>query len=673
MDTAVAQVFDIPELANALASHLEKNTLATLVLTCRQFKIIFESWLYRDLTLSSGIVFGGLLLHSTRSVHALSRNIQHIRSLTCGLEEIGYLFNCLLRYQIQIATSTTTDNPFAITSVGSLSSSLPLSRRPRWVPPPDVPPRTCHVIPLAPMQRLVSLKIDVMPSRPNVKIRYRMPTSTDADINVRQICWIIQQSPQLKSLDIARLSVKSHTEMQLLAATVGGLSCLQKIRLSIRTMEEVWQRGFSKMFFTLPRSVMTCKLFGVELSRRMFFRRRGNFYVGSDQEDDAESELDPKDKEWIELARKGYERRNHSELDHEDDQDDIQEVCRRTETLSQLTKFVPWKMNGASSDDILAVFDHCPNIEHLDVPCVSQVGNELESLVRSIKERCPRIRTLSSKRGNDSRHLFCLMETSPHQQLREVKITNWNYTFDNAITRRAFECHSITLRKVDIRYAFGIGSKGILAILELCGSLEVLIKHPGQCESRSVLTLSDAISVPWACKKIRHLEINIGLPEVSQDPYYARSAPVVLSEEERQHFADLERFYRQIGSLVSLEYLDMRAMSVDIEGNPTESTDMNSSKCTFPAMLNLPDCAMGWPGYLNLLAGWVKLKELRGSVQATTDEAKVTVGVQEIEWIAAHWPSLECVAFFTWDGDVKDQRFIRLRDELRPGLSLWQY
>ncbi|KAG9062398.1 hypothetical protein KI688_005313 [Linnemannia hyalina] len=673
MDTAVAQVFDIPELANALASHLEKNALATLVLTCRQFKIIFEPWLYRDLTLSSGIVNGGLLLHSTRSLRALSRNIQHIRSLTCGPEEIGYLFNCLLRYHVQTATGATTDNAFTITSVGSLSSSLPLSRRPRWVPLPDVPPRTCHVIPLAPMQRLVSLKIDLMSSRPNVKIRYRMPTSTDADITVRQICWIIQQSPQLTSLDIVRLSVKSHTEMQLLAATIGGLSYLQKIRLSIRTMEEVWQRGFSKMFFTLPRSVKTCELFSVELSRRMFFRHRGNFYPDPDQEDDAESELDPKDKEWIELAKKGYERRNHSELDHEEDQDDIQEVRCRTETLSLLNKFVPWKMNGASSDDILAVFDHCPNIEHLDVPCVSQVGNELESLVRSIKERCPRIRTLSSKRGNDCRHLFSFMETLPHQQLQEVKMTNWNHTFDNAITRRAFESHSTTLRKVDIHHAFGIGSKGVLAILELCGSLEVLITHPGQCESRNVLTLSDAISVPWSCKTIRHLEITIGLPEVSQAPYYARAAPVVLSEEERQQFADLERFYRQIGSLTTLEYLDMRAVSVDIEGNATESTEMNSCKCTFPAMLNLPDCATGWPGYLNLLAGWVNLKELRGSVHVTTDETKVTVGVQEIEWIATHWPSLECVAFFTWDSDVKDQRFMRLRDELRPGLSLWQY
>lgn len=42
IDTAVARLFDIPELVNAIASHLEKSVLTILVLTCRQFKILFE-------------------------------------------------------------------------------------------------------------------------------------------------------------------------------------------------------------------------------------------------------------------------------------------------------------------------------------------------------------------------------------------------------------------------------------------------------------------------------------------------------------------------------------------------------------------------------------------------------------------------------------------------------
>lgn len=117
----------------------------------------------------------------------------------------------------------------------------------------------------------------------------------------------------------------------------------------------------------------------------------------------------------------------------------------------------------------------------------------------------------------------------------------------------------------------------------------MLIKRRCQGEGGDFLTISDAIPVSWTCKKIRHLEITFGLPEVSRDPYYARVTPVVLPEEERQQFADLERFYRQIGSLVALEYLDIRAVRVDIEGNATGSTGMSTCKCVFPAMLNLPD------------------------------------------------------------------------------------
>lgn len=158
----------------------------------------------------------------------------------------------------------------------------------------------------------------------------------------------------------------------------------------------------SKIFVALPLSVRTCKLFAY---RGVFFSHQGKLYLDSNHVDEAESELDPKDKERIKLATKGYER-NHGELDHEEDQDDVQEVRRRTEPLSLLNNFVPWRMNDTSSDDILAVFDHCPNIEHLDVHCGLHVGDELESLARSIKERCLHSRTLSSKNSLDCRHLF---------------------------------------------------------------------------------------------------------------------------------------------------------------------------------------------------------------------------------------------------------------------------
>ncbi|KAG0272524.1 hypothetical protein BGZ95_011734, partial [Linnemannia exigua] len=90
-----------------------------------------------------------------------------------------------------------------------------------------------------------------------------------------------------------------------------------------------------------------------------------------------------------------------------------------------------------------------------------------------------------------------------------------------------------------------------------------------------------------------------------------------------------------------------------------------------PGMLGIRDDEMGRPGYLDLLSGLVKLKELRGSVRVTTNEAKATVGDREMEWIGSHLPALERVAFFKWESFV-NVRFEQLRDMLRPGVSLTQ-
>ncbi|KAK3841470.1 MAG: hypothetical protein J3R72DRAFT_421926 [Linnemannia gamsii] len=224
------------------------------------------------------------------------------------------------------------------------------------------------------------------------------------------------------------------------------------------------------------------------------------------------------------------------------------------------------------------------------------------------------------------------MDTMPSQQLKKFEVSASTPIFDDGAARRAFGRHSSTRHKIDLRYA-SVRSMDLLVILELCESLEILIQHSNY--GTSSITLADAISVPWACKKIRRLEITIGLAKVSsQDPYYRRTVPVVLSTEERCQFADLEMLYRQIGDLVQLEYMDIRGMYLDHEGRPRPLAMID--EFTFPAMLHLQDDATGRPGYLNLLAGLVNLKELRGSVKVTIDEAQMTVGEREIDWIVTH-------------------------------------
>ncbi|KAG0253728.1 hypothetical protein BGZ95_006244 [Linnemannia exigua] len=145
-----------------------------------------------------------------------------------------------------------------------------------------------------------------------------------------------------------------------------------------------------------------------------------------------------------------------------------------------------------------------------------------------------------------------------------------------------------TLRKLDFYYS-SIGNKDLMAILELCETLEVLIQCPDFWCS-PFMTLADAIS------------------------------------DEKRQFADLERLYREIGSLVHLENLDLRGTYIEDEGDGTEEVMERPGDVTFPGMLAIRDDETGRLGYLDLLSGLVKLKVLRGSVMVTNQEVEVTVG-----------------------------------------------
>ncbi|KAF9142264.1 hypothetical protein BGX30_003069, partial [Mortierella sp. GBA39] len=54
---------------------------------------------------------------------------------------------------------------------------------------------------------------------------------------------------------------------------------------------------------------------------------------------------------------------------------------------------------------------------------------------------------------------------------------------------------------------------------------------------------------------------------------------------------------------------------------------------------------MGRPGYLQLLGGLTKLKELYGSTCLVIEETEATVGTDEIKWMDRLWVALETAQF----------------------------
>ncbi|KAG9062399.1 hypothetical protein KI688_005314 [Linnemannia hyalina] len=668
MEAASIRYFNIPELADALGQRLDKRTISSLVATSHHFKTLFEPWLYHELTLSY-LDNNGKLLKSTDSIRALSRNVQHVRWLMCDQEEIGFLFNCLLAGQEEeeeeVAASETTAGDLAAAVDGADMGASSLSRttttttpRPSWIPELETSPSDTVIVPLPPMHCLAYLELNLMPLGSLHWPSYRLPASaSSARTTLRQTCWIIQQCPNLVALELVHVPVQDSKDMRLLSATIQGVVGLQSLHLFVRAEERVWREGTPGLFFGLGKCVKACKLFSSDAMNPECY---WDLMDAGRPADEIEEDLD------------------------------LPEIRRREGPLINLTKFVAWGMErSTTSDEILAVFRHCPNIRTLKVPSISLGQKELTRLATGIAACCPHIRTLSVLDTTDGYLLTRLMEVMAAHTLEKVKLTNFEYQVDPMTTRLIFANHARSLRTIDLRYTVDMSSKNMATILELCEVLEEFKKHADSSSGDDFITLQDAVSVNWACRRIRHLELTIGIPEdLAPVPYYARleeeeeeeERPLVLSDEEQKQFTKLEKLYTQLGSLIDLEYLDLRAIEyVDPNNDQVQTTesppapfDNHSSDDgthynTFPAMLSLPNPETGKPGYLDLLRGWTKLKDLRGSVSVETDEASVTVGDKEVDWFLDHWPMLERVNFFS--GLVVMDKFSRLEDA-RPDLNL---
>ncbi|KAH7055122.1 hypothetical protein BKA57DRAFT_453084 [Linnemannia elongata] len=153
--------------------------------------------------------------------------------------------------------------------------------------------------------------------------------------------------------------------------------------------------------------------------------------------------------------------------------------------------------------------------------------------------------------------------------------------------------------------------------------------------------------------RIQNLNLTIAIPdeplhrskELGLVPYYNRPSPTTLSPAETAQFQSLEALYRQLGALTKLQSLELKAIFYDPVGARAISTTFRLN--SFPGMLNLKNEETGRPGYLHLLRGLTKLRRLSGSISATNEETKATIGMEEVKWMDKHWPTLVKADFFT--------------------------
>ncbi|KAK3814545.1 MAG: hypothetical protein JOS17DRAFT_795339 [Linnemannia elongata] len=270
--------------------------------------------------------------------------------------------------------------------------------------------------------------------------------------------------------------------------------------------------------------------------------------------------------------------------------------------------------------------------------------------------------------NNASRELvYRILEALPEQQIRKLESLERSFLISGLTSDEVgsiFRRQSTTLREIVLAGCWNIDSGAIRTILVECvalGRLEVQSSpldgsnyryhHLSLC-----ISLDDTIKSPWGCTRIQDLNLTIAIPdeplhrskEMGVVPNYNRPPPTTLSRAETAQFQSLEALYQQLGALTGLERVELKAIYYDPVGGRSADTMLRTS--SFVGMLNLKDEETGRPGYLHLLGGLIKLKVLSGSVFATAQETKVTIGMDEVKWMDKHWPMLEKAHFLAKKG-----------------------
>lgn len=520
------------------------------------------------------------------------------------IDELRYYYNCVLEFE----------------EVYSRTIDAPRSR-PSWLPPPDI--RICQVVALPPMTSLSRLHLHLGLSQ---KRPYTMSIIDDPRIRLPQLCWLVSLNPGLIDLGLFGFPLMDSRDGRRFGGAIAGLSKLKKLSVVIHCDEDDLEELWSYVFFSCPPAIQQLELKLESIENNLIYESPPGAGNDSEGEDDGEEE----EEEEVAAEAVPYVRR--------------QGPLPNLEDLSFLPNHSSYR---DSLTDIRSMFTHCPNIKTLSAWI--QAGDAtIETMGEFIASSCPKIENLIYGSYEGERHdaeAYRIMASLPAQQVTKVEFHGCPLKIIDPAFDAGIQQHSTTLREIRILDDNTPARFSASTILKECRNLEVLFVQYSH-DSGNHITLDDALKSPWGCTKLQELAIAISGCELPNEPgvlpYYARQAPITLSETEAHHFSRLEELYRRIGTLTRIEHLDLTMATTHHDYN-----ELSQNPTAFPALLSTGDTFTGRPGFLHHLSGLRKLNRLQGSVAAETDETKVTMGWPEVVWMDQAWPSLQNAAFFS--------------------------
>lgn len=631
MTPTCALVFETPELARLITSFLSPGSISTLMQTNRRMHATMEPWFYHNLTTvhDTGRV---ALWQSPDGLTALARNLRHTKRWKTDLYYFVRFFHATTPTPA-LAPATTTKP--ALEELDQEQKPLPLqTKEQKWNDPSPFltrssPPLSAllraalrtpvkstaqHLTPTTSTNAPTSGSMPPMTLITKLDVCFEskactMQTAWDFDqwsqySTTDYLCATLKRLPYLRELTLRQFSVRDTESARAIVLALRRMTNLTHLRVILPVSEK--SHPVANLFlFGCPPSVRSLD---ISIAQKANFQRMFTY--------------EPR---WTYDAMK--------EIAIIKDKVQARGV---TTPLIQLRDLHVWNVLEASSkshEDLYAAFGRCPNVENLHLGW-QLITDTLDGA--RIARMCPKIRRITcGYRALDiiEEWPYKLSLALPEHQLEMFRHGQNKTSFDGDLISGALMRHSRSLRDIQIRNR--IPSKTVAMILEHCEALEVLDVRD------STMDLEDAIGCPWACSRLRELHLDIDT-KITRKPSYLRPPPSRRSPKEKQLFGRLEILYRQIGKLTNLQYLHL--------GDSTRDYKKRSLKKyiqPFPGLLRLSDKEKGIvPGYLELLSGLTRLKEIRGSVAPETPDHKLAADAAEVDWILEHWPEVAMSSFF---------------------------
>lgn len=632
MEHASSRFFSQPDLLTMVANHLAvgfsgeilpKKDLGRLCRTSRFFYRVCTPVLWRDVDFST-----------FESVTKMKKFVQQWEQLaTKGVLvrslKIRKTFLVLLMSNTRVTgTSSNTNN--------TNNNKTPFSAvKPCWVPPAsDVNGLDVEFPPLTRLARLeIRAGYDNERVEENIYKAAGLNKYSDAHV-FAQFCWLIQLNPRLTHLKLHYIHAERSIDIRSLSRVLSELHHLKYLHIDHIPDTGNWRDAFETIFLSVPESVETLLI------------KPGS---GSSI----------KESEFRLMPRLG------------DTDGLLGALTLRQDPLLRLTK-LSLPVDHSDSSSYQWMMDHCPNIDTIEFLFVSSRTGFLMTLAPAIQEFCHQIRHIHIRQELSycqPAEFMSLIEamTAPIETLYiERYKPNLGNNGNTAIQR-----HSLTLRDIRLYNCEQVDDGLMVEILSRCIFLERFEVIPKDITLS--VKLDTLLSQKWACAGLRHLDLTIcwGEFEATQ-PHYLQQTVALESSKDLERWGKLETLYRQIGNLLNLEVLDIKAITP-----PKKS--VTSTYVTFPQLLALHDGAKGRRAYLTWLGRLKNLRQIRGpSFRVSFPEIDATMGKAEAKHMLHIWPKLELLDLMEPSGKmpkrVKGPGNVPINFLLKakPGLKLTQ-